>query len=593
MAENRTSADVTEPVTSRRDGMEAAYGGTHAVALIPLLIVAAGIVAYANSLAGPFVFDDAATVMRIPGIADMIRSLPPYSRVITDISFALNRSAIGLRAMDFRCVNIAIHILSGLLLYGVVRRTLALPRFGQSYAGIASWLAAASSVLWVVHPLQTESVTYVCQRYESLMGFFYLLSVYCFVRGAGGSRARWWYDGAIAACLLGMGTKEVMATAPVMILLYDYVFTAEGWRRLLRERWKVHIGLMSGWAVLGLLRLVSGEVEAGAGMSATEGNSSIAYLLTQSKVVLYYVRLALWPHPLCLDYGWKPVGSVREVLFPAIAIALVGAVTVLAVWRRRPIGFLSAWFFVVLLPTSSVVAVDDVIFEHRTYLSLAGLLVLVVVGAYHLAGKAFSGRAELEHARTCAWGAVATAIIAASVAATIMRNRTYRSQEAMWRDVVDKQPGNIRAHLGLGTALAQTGRWAEGEICFRRIIDTAGRKPEAVASNVLCLALNNMGTIRERERRYEDAERCFKQALEIRPNYAEGRCNLGIALSRLGRWDEAESEWLAVLRKEPGNISAHHGLASLAVFRKENGEAVRHFALALDSQEPRADAKLS
>ena len=212
----------------------------------PLLILAAGVLAYANSFSCPFIFDDKTVVTANPHIYYL---WPPWravlvpTRFMADLSFALNYAIGGFNAADYHVANLIIHICAGLLLYGVVRRTLLLPRFEGHFRSASPWLALTVAVLWVAHPLQTESVTYVAQRIEALMGCFYLLAFYCFVRGVHSRRSRWWLDGALAACLLGMGTKEMMVTLPAVMFLYDATFVAPSWLAALRARWKFYVAL--------------------------------------------------------------------------------------------------------------------------------------------------------------------------------------------------------------------------------------------------------------------------------------------------------------------------------------------------------------
>jgi hypothetical protein len=171
-------------------------------------------------------------------------------------------------------------------------------------------------MLWVVHPLQTQSVTYVWQRCESLMGMFYLLTLYCVIRSDASARARWWSAGAVESCALGMASKEVMATAPVVVLLHDRVFLAGSWKELGRRRWGLYAGLAGTWSILAAL-LLSGVAQEGVWRASwLETRQSIppwSYLLTQAGVITHYLRLAFWQDPLCLDYGygWPMARAVR------------------------------------------------------------------------------------------------------------------------------------------------------------------------------------------------------------------------------------------------------------------------------------------
>ena len=179
-------------------------------------------------------------------------------RPVLNLSLALNYAVSGCDVRGYHVTNLAIHLAAALLLFGIVRRTL--PRFrgcggGQQLARLqlATPLALAIALLWAVHPLQTESVTYIVQRAESLMGLFYLLTLYCFLRGAGSARAIFWYAGSVLACLLGMATKEVMVSAPLVVLLYDRTFLAGSFREAWRRRWAYYLALAATWLLLAWL----------------------------------------------------------------------------------------------------------------------------------------------------------------------------------------------------------------------------------------------------------------------------------------------------------------------------------------------------
>ncbi|MDD4873167.1 MAG: phospholipid carrier-dependent glycosyltransferase, partial [Kiritimatiellae bacterium] len=207
---------------------------------LPLAVVAAGVLAYVNSFSGVFVFDDHVVITGNPDIRHFCSvSLSP--RFIVDQTFKINYLTGELKPADYHLTNVVIHLLAGLVLYGIIRRTLVLDCFACKYIAVSDLLACLASILWVVHPLQTQSVTYICQRYESMMGLFFLLSLYCFIRGHVSGKKRIWYDLSIISCAIGMGTKEVMVAAPVVVLMYDYVFLFGSGKKHLFSRWKVHL----------------------------------------------------------------------------------------------------------------------------------------------------------------------------------------------------------------------------------------------------------------------------------------------------------------------------------------------------------------
>ncbi len=151
-----------------------------------------------------------------------------------------------------------------------------------------------------MHPLQVEAVTYIVQRAESLAALFYHLTLYGLLRGAESTRSALWYCGAALACLLGMAMKEIMATAPLMALLYDRTFLAGSFGGALRRRWGLYLSLAATWILLIYLVLSAGLIYRSAELVVP---SRWSYALTEPKAVLHYLRAAIWPYPLCAFYA--------------------------------------------------------------------------------------------------------------------------------------------------------------------------------------------------------------------------------------------------------------------------------------------------
>ncbi|MGD1021058.1 MAG: hypothetical protein ABSA12_17265, partial [Verrucomicrobiia bacterium] len=203
--------------------------------LFPLLLVLTGLWAYHNSLTGPFIYDDWLSIQKNPTIRHLWPIWQPLSpphaggitvegRPLINLSLAVNYAIGGTNVRGYHALNLAIHILAGLTLFGIVRRTLLQPRLRERFGAVADELALAVALIWTVHPLQTESVTYIIQRAESMMGLFYLLTLYGFIRGTASPLPRLWHGLCIGACALGMASKEVMVSAPLMVMLYDRTF---------------------------------------------------------------------------------------------------------------------------------------------------------------------------------------------------------------------------------------------------------------------------------------------------------------------------------------------------------------------------------
>ena len=250
----------------------------------PAVIAAAAVACYANSLTAPLLFDD-----RHIQESPLIHTLRPGWRLLENpravalYSLALNYALHGEEVAGYHLVNLAIHLAAGWLLLGLVQRTLCSPRLAAR-CGDAAWpLAMAVALLWTVHPLQTQAVTYIIQRMESLMSLFYLATLYAFVRARSSARPVRWYLVSIACCALGMGTKEVMVTAPLMVLWYDRALAADSWRQLVMRRSWYYLGLAGTWGVLAwpLTHAPRGSLTAG-GAVIVPGLSAPRYLASQA-----------------------------------------------------------------------------------------------------------------------------------------------------------------------------------------------------------------------------------------------------------------------------------------------------------------------
>jgi tetratricopeptide (TPR) repeat protein len=455
-----------------------------------------------------------------------------------NLSLAIDHAIGGTAIGPYHATNALIHLLAALTLYGIVRRTL--ERWRPQAADFGAFAVA---LLWAVHPLQTESVTYVIQRAESLMGLFYLLTLYCFLRG--------WPAASLLACLLGMGTKEVMVSAPLMVLLYDRTFVAGSFRGAWRRRPVYYAFLAATWLPLGWLTVQAH----GRGHTSGFGTAVIplTYWETQAEAFLTYLRLSLWPHPLRFDYGDVRVQGVAVTLAGAAALLLAGAATLWALartprlgFRGRALGYAGAWCFAILAPTSLVPGPVQRIAEHRMYLPLAGVLAAALLAADALLPR-LSPRAAL--AAIAAWAL-------ALGAATFVRNGTYASEIALWRDTAVKAPAEGRPHFWLGNAYLKAGRYAEAEGELQTAVRLEPRYGDA--EEALATAEYQLG-------RRDQAAAGYRQVLAWRPGYAEAHDNLGLIAQEQGRWAEAAAEFQEALRLEPQGTGARTHLGSALV----------------------------
>ncbi len=307
-------------------------------------------------------------------------------RPIINLSLAVNYAIGGMDVRGYHLLNMMVHALSALVLFGLMRRTMLRPILRDKYGKVALPLSFAVSFLWALHPLLTESVSGVIQRTESMGGLFYLLTLYTFSRSVEGRNTMRWQVLCVLACLIGMATKEIMATVPVIALFYDRTFVAGTFREAWRQRARFYGALMATWLLLAY-RVVINESRGGM-VGFGLGMSSWDYALTQCQAILMYLKLSFWPSPLVLDYGDGVVSGVGAVWLHGIVLLTLVAATFVALARKPVVGFVAFTAFSILAPSSSFVPLTtQTMAEHRMYLPLAGVLVLAVCGLYRYVGK--------------------------------------------------------------------------------------------------------------------------------------------------------------------------------------------------------------
>jgi tetratricopeptide (TPR) repeat protein len=518
-----------------------------------LILVAALAAAYSNSFQGPFIFDDLlaiqenASIRRLWPLSDVLWPRPQDGRTVdgrplVNLSLALNYAVSGLDVWSYHAFNLAIHVLATLTLFGLVRRTLLLPKWRERFGPHSTGLALAVALIWGLHPLQTGSVTYIVQRAESMMGLFYLLVLYCVARGETGAQPLPWRTAAVAACLAGMATKEVMVTAPVVTFLYLAVFVFDSWSRTLRQRWRLLAALASTWILLAPLVLLQGR-------GTTAGFSSeltpLEYAKMQLAVIVYYLKLCFSPYPLVLDYGMRVLADTTLVVACGTIIALLLAGTLWSLVRQPWIGFLGSAFFLILSPSSSIVPVlTQTLAEHRMYLPLASVVCLTVM-LCHLGLQRWRPHANAgsRPGRALPYPAlILTAVALLLGTQTWLRNLDYRTAFSIWKDTVDKQPLNARAHANLAREYLEQGDSATALRHADRAVELSPHYSGLYYAR---------GTMYLQLHEYEKAMADLDKAIEIKPDLARAYQNRGVAHRRLGRLEQAVTDFTRALELNP------------------------------------------
>jgi tetratricopeptide (TPR) repeat protein len=558
------------------------------------------VLTYANSLNGAFVLDDQSTIVDNRQIREWwspASVLVPESdtaiagRPIVNLSFALNYAIGGTEVRGYHVGNILLHILCGLLAFGVIRRTLALPKLGARFGERGVDIAAAIALLWIVHPLNSEVVDYLTERTESLMALFYLLTLYAAIRAAeattNAASARVsrqmsgrWQLIAVIACGLGMACKESMVTAPLMVLLYDRAFVYDSFGSALRSRRALYSGLALTWLVLAAL-MSAGPRSAVGGFST--GVSPWLYLLNQTRIITHYLRLAFWPQSLVVFYGWPVALTLRDVLPEALLLTALLGVTAVGFAKAPPLGFLGLWFFITLAPTSSIVPIaTEVGAERRMYLPLLAVAAAVVIGVWEVLRR-LPGSSPLDRSaaspRRFAGATVVGAVLLASTATalaagTVVRNREYASAITLARTVVARRPTAVTHHY-LAEQLVQAGQHEEA----RQHLHDAVAEGDSRARYLLGLELFNAGKLSESMEQLYAFVATANLPYRLVPHWLEppkaeivsARLILAREAAMQGGWSRSADEARRVLSIAPENREALIFLAD-ALFAQQRFE---------------------
>jgi tetratricopeptide (TPR) repeat protein len=561
-----------------------------------LLILIIGIISYSNAFDVPFDFDDEHNIMNNRSIRNFSFS-PTGNRYIGNLTFAMNYKVHGLDVAGYHIVNTGIHIINALLFYWLVLLTFKTPYFSTENKNGnfttkpgALWTALCAALFFVAHPIQTQAVTYIVQRFASLVAMFGLFSMIMYIKarlsmtGAGtgsgpdrlsgdrffSGRSLFFYSLSLLSVLCSMKTKEIAFTLPLIIVLYEFMFfRGRINRRILYVIPLVLTMLIIPMNIAGMNRPVGevlgeitskpvGEVvsDIGAKTKVQTEMSRLDYLYTESRVLVTYIRLIFLPINQNLDYDYpiyRSLFNTDVVLSFLFLFSIFGAGVYLLIRYRRTvsnaklISFGIFWFFVTLSVESSIIPIEDVIFEHRMYLPSIGMF--IAVSAFiMMAADTFRERWKLPGGTVAAAAAV---IIVMLAGATYARNMVWKDAVTLWEDVVSKSPEKARPHSNLGRAY-----WKKGlsDKAFEQYSIALKINP------IFPQALTNIANIyREKGQIYRALE-YYQMAIILSPTYTNARFNLGLLYLQKGETSNAYNEFKKITQIDPGDMRARQFL---------------------------------
>ncbi|MES0337968.1 MAG: tetratricopeptide repeat protein [Candidatus Magnetobacterium sp. LHC-1] len=573
-----------------------------------LIIAVVGLLIYSNTFEVPFVFDDKPNIIKNQLIrhlkyftdntafesADVSRQVKDFfkTRFIGYLSLAMNYKLHALDVTGYHIFNLAVHITSAGLTYWLIILTLNSPFLSNTTAGrdTPKLYALSGALLFISHPIATQAVTYIIQRFASLATLFYLLSVVMYVRARACRSVTAQvilYVVSVLSAICAMKTKEIAFTIPLCIALYEFTFLEGG----LRKRVAYLAPIMLTIVVIPLTLIGSRgalsdaeSISRSIGIASAPDISRWDYLITQFRVIVTYIRLLFIPVNQNLDYDY-PVyrtlfnfESLISLLFIASIVGLAVYLYVLSarangkrILRLTAFGIL--WFFLTLSVEAGIIPIADVIFEHRLYLPLAGFC-LVFVSVCIIADD------KLKH-RWIVPTAV-TLIVLTLAVATYRRNNVWHDEISLWSDVAVKSPNKVRPQYDLGVFYERAGDYEKALLQYQRAIALNPNDSEAHY---------NMGNVYQRQGDFDAAIKHYQAALKLKPDYLEAHNNLGNIWFRQENYQQAIAEYQAVIKLNPDYAEAHNNLGSVYGILGRDDEAIKEFQAALRLNPDDIDAR--
>jgi tetratricopeptide (TPR) repeat protein len=579
--------------------------------LIILVFSALSFAIYSNTFNSPFVLDDLPQIQENPDIRITQFSLPQVikagfnsskTRPIAYSTLALNYSLHQYDRFGYHIINITIHILTGFFFYLFLTITFKISPVQAPYkhTSLISFLVA---LIWLVHPIQTQSITYIVQRMNSLAAMFYILSFWLYIKGrlADQPLKKWsLFGGAVLAWVLALGCKQNAATLPFFIFLYEWFFFQDLRSDWLKRNLKIFLVVFFVFGLISLLYLGLNPLERLSSINDFAGKefTLLERVMTQFRVIIHYISLIFFPHPsrLNLDYDFPLSASLTDpitTLFSLVAIVVIIGLAVYFAKKERLISFCILWFFGNLALESSVIPLA-IIFEHRTYLPSMLVSLMVVMFAFRYIKPTW-----LPVAALCA-------VIIICSYWTYERNEVWQNRLTLWSDCVQKSPQKARPNSNLGQSLAELGRTDEAIIYFLKalkinpnydeahinigiIFADQGKTEQAINhfQKVLSInpnshgAYNNLGAVLAKQGKMDEAIDHYLMALKIYSDNEKAQVNLGVVLAEQGKTDEAISRFHKALQIKPDYAEAHNGLGNALAKQGKTERAIGHYIEAL------------
>ena len=530
-------------------------------------IVLLGVLVYANTFSNSFHFDDFKSILSNSSIRNILDFKAIWNfwptRFVTYLSFALSYHFSNFSVFGYHFFNLIIHLANALLVWKLTLLTFRTPLLKDKK--ITSWanpIAFFTGLIFMAHPIQTQAVTYIVQRTTSLAAFFYLASLVLYVQSRLVGQ-KIFYAGSLLAAILAMFTKEMTITLPFMVLFYENYFLKEK-----KLPWKTLAPFLATFVVIPLVMGLTKSVNFTQmrRMPETLTNiSSSQYLLTQFHVFLTYIRLLFIPINQNLDYDYPLAKTLFEFpVWAGILLLLFILIVAFRIRSRYPLlSFGIFWFFLTLLPESSVVPIKEVINEHRLYLSMVGYSLFIVSGLFYL----------FRNERIKSILLVLSLLVAAYALMTCHRNAVWKNDLTLWSDIILKSPGKDRGYNYRGAANQQKGDIDQAIFDFTRAVEINPKSSEAY---------NNRGTAYQTKGDFDKAILDYSQSLLIEPNDPDVYFNRGSAYQAKGDLDRAIADYKKAVENKANYDALYFSLGNAWKDKGDLMEAISNYTKAIE-----------
>jgi protein O-mannosyl-transferase len=553
------------------------------------IIILLGIIIYSNSFKCSFQFDDEASIFNnasIRNLSDVKAWWNSYpSRPFSILTFAINYHFDKLNVWGYHLVNLVIHLINACLVWWLTLLIFLTPSMkDKEIVRDRKVIALFTALLFLSHPLATQSVTYIVQRMASMVAMFYLLSLALYVYGRLLNKSNitkyLLFTGSLISAILAMLTKENAFTLPLAIVLFEIFFLRTRKFVIKFKDYRVILLLAVSLSLIILLFIMfSGSILATLPPSGgyTYNLTALNYLFTQFSVIVKYLQLLILPIHQNLDYDYPISYNLFEMRTLLCLLLLLSSI-VLAIYlfrKNRIISFAIFWFFLTLSIESSFIPIRDVIFEHRTYLPSFGFFLILSTSIYLLLWKKYKYFAI----------SVLMIIIISNSFLTFERNKVWKDPSTLWSDVILKSPhknrgwrnrGNFYRDLAIKYEAQQNNILAKKmtDLAFNDYSQLVELLPEATA-------YVSRGRIYFKRNDFNKAYEDFTSAIKLNPKYAEAFSNRAAVLYNIGEWQKAISDYSKAIEMDSNYIDIFTNRGNAYENLKEWEKAIADYTQAI------------